>query len=57
LLLNIKCVNNGYYGYGCAFTLNSSKQFCTRGTSKPRASAERWNRGESWRSDWGDCSP
>jgi len=26
-------------GYGCAFTLNSSKQFWTRGTSKPWASA------------------
>jgi len=25
---------NDYYGYGCAFTLNSSKQFWARGTSK-----------------------
>ena len=29
------CIKNDYCGYGCAFTLNSSKQFWTRGTSKP----------------------
>jgi len=38
-----KCEKNDYHG--CAFTLNSSKQFRTRGTSKPSAFASPWKSG------------
>jgi len=50
-----KCEKNDYYGYGCAFTLNSSKQFWAR-QSYGRSQA-RQNRGNSRRGDWDDRSP